>query len=205
MPEQYLEVVATFRPAGEADARDEGATYDGTWFRGEKPTPEARRLPADGEEAERITERARAGRAEIESVRSEKRKLPPPRLYDLTELQRHANRLWGWSAKKTLAVAQKLYEQRKLLSYPRTDSRHLTRDVAGTLPGVVRAIETPYQGMLAPGTGTRPLGRRFVDDAKVGDHHAIIPTDVSAQGLALDADERRLYDLVCRRLLMLMS
>ena len=138
----------------------------------------------------------------MESVESETRRLPPPLLYDLTELQRHANRLHGLSAKETLAVAQALYEEKKLLTYPRTDSRHLSRDVAAGLPAVVAAIAGPYSALLAPGTGERPLGRRFVDDAKVTDHHAIVPTAIPAAGLDLSRDERRVYDLVCRRLLM---
>ena len=192
VPEDYLEVVATFAPG----------PYRGTWFRGDRPTPEARRLPRDGAEAKAVVERVRGGRAEVESVESETRRLPPPLLYDLTELQRHANRLHGLSAKETLAAAQSLYEARKLLTYPRTDSRHLSRDVAAGLGAVVAAVATPYASFLAPGTGGRPLGRRFVDDAKVTDHHAILPTAVPADGLDLTRDERRVYDLVCRRLLM---
>ncbi len=199
VPEDYLEVVATFAPGESAPG---AGSYRGTWFRGERPTPEARRLPPDGVEARAIVERVRGGRAEVESVESETRRIPPPLLYDLTELQRHANRLYGLSAKETLAVAQALYEEQKLLTYPRTDSRHLSRDVAATLPAVVAAIAGPYSALLAPGTGERPLGRRFVDDAKVTDHHAIIPTAIPAEGLALSRDERRVYDLVCRRLLM---
>jgi DNA topoisomerase III len=144
-------------------------------------------------------ERAHTGAAHIESIQSETQRMAPPPLYDLTELQRHANRLFGFSAQKTLETAQALYESRKLISYPRTDSRHLSQDVARTLPAVVRAIEGPYQALLAPGTGERPLGRRFVDDAKVTDHHAIIPTTVRAGDLS--ADERKIYDLICRRLL----
>jgi len=224
VPEDYFEVVATF-----ALAETPAATWRGTWFRGALPAgPEApgasdarvsggpdgpsavpgssdgprredRRLPADGEEARRIAARTLAGRADVESVRAETRRQPPPLLYDLTELQRHANRLHGWSAQHTLAVAQSLYERHKLISYPRTDSRHLPQDVAATLGAVVQAIAGPYRGLLAPGTGERPLGRRFVDDARVTDHHAILPTTTAADGLS--ADERLLYDLVCRRLL----
>ena len=207
VPEEYLEVEAEFAPdegrrrAG-TGRPDPGGAYRGTWFRGERPTPEARRLPKDGAEAKAIVERVRSGRAEVESVESETRRLPPPLLYDLTELQRHANRLHGLSAKETLAVAQALYEEKKLLTYPRTDSRHLSSDVAAGLPAVVAAIAGPYSPLLAPGTGERPLGRRFVDDSKVTDHHAIVPTAVSAAGLVLSRDERRVYDLVCRRLLM---
>ncbi len=199
VPEDYLELEATFAP--DAEAAD-GGRYRGTWFRGERPAPEARRLPKDGAEANAILERVRGGRAEVESAESETRRLSPPLLYDLTELQRHANRLHGLSAKQTLAVAQALYEEKKLLSYPRTDSRHLSSDVAAGLPAVVAAIAGPYAPHVAPGTGERPLSRRFVDDSKLSDHHAIIPTAVSAAGLELRRDERRIYDLVCRRLLM---
>jgi DNA topoisomerase-3 len=106
--------------------------------------------------------------------------MAPPLFYDLTELQRHANRLFGFSAQKTLDLAQTLYERYKLVSYPRTDSRHLSQDVAATLPQIVKAIEALYREHLAPGTGERRLGRRFIDDAKVTDHHAIIPTVTSA-------------------------
>ncbi|HZF10370.1 MAG TPA: DNA topoisomerase 3 [Thermoanaerobaculia bacterium] len=208
VPEDYFEVVAHFAPAAPPDPTAAGATYRGTWFRAAAsapPSPEkSRRLPGDGREAGQIVARAKTGAAEIESVRGETKRLPAPLLYDLTELQRHANRLFGWSAKKTLGVAQTLYEQKKLLSYPRTDSRHLSQDVAATLGDVVRAIAGPYRepvDLLAPGTGERPLSRRFVDDAKVTDHHAILPTTTRAEGMALTEDERRLYDLVCRRLL----
>ncbi|HJX28152.1 MAG TPA: DNA topoisomerase 3, partial [Thermoanaerobaculia bacterium] len=206
VPEDYLEVVATFAPP---DA--EAPTYRGVWFRGQgsgAPSAEARRLKspadkpgADLEEAMAIVQRARTGRAEVESVRAETKRMPPPLLYDLTELQRHANRLWGFSAQKTLGIAQSLYEAKKLISYPRTDSRHLSTDVAATLGEVVRAIRAPYEKDLAPGTGDRPLGKRFVDDSKVTDHHAILPTATSAADISLTPDERKVYDLICRRLL----
>jgi DNA topoisomerase-3 len=201
VPEDYLEIVATFSPSP-------GSAYRGIWFRGEDPTAEARRIKADKtkpgadlEEAARIVQRARTGQAAVESVRAETKRMPPPLLYDLTELQRHANRLFGFSAQKTLGLAQALYEQKKLLSYPRTDSRHLSQDVAATLGEIVQAIQGPYRELLAPGTGEHPLGRRFVDDAKVTDHHAIIPTTTRPEGVALSPDEQKIYDLVCRRLL----
>ena len=127
--------------------------------------------------------------------------MAPPLFYDLTELQRHANRLYGFSAQKTLDVAQALYETYKLISYPRTDSRHLSQDVVTTLPGIVKNIEGPYSEHLAPGTGERALGRRFIDDSKVTDHHAIIPTAISLGKARLSDDERKIYDLICRRLL----
>jgi DNA topoisomerase-3 len=200
VPEDYLEVVATFgpQPAGDGPANQD--TYVGTFVRPGARSHEARRLPADGTEAGAIVERAKCGLARIESVDRQSRRMAPPLLYDLTELQRHANRLYGFTAQRTLDVAQALYERHKLLSYPRTSSRHLSQAVAGTLPEVVRAMAPTYQALLAPGTGVRPLGPRFVDDARVSDHHAIIPTAVTASA-DLPHDERAIYDLVCRRLL----
>ena len=198
VPEDYIEVVATFAPPSGPGG---DAKYQGTWFR--EPVKDsvqmAMRLPADGEEAQRIVDRARTGEARIASIKSETQRMAPPQLYDLTELQRHANRLYGFSAQKTLETAQALYESRKAISYPRTDSRHLSQDVAQTLPAIVRAIEAPYRELVAPGTGERLLGRRFVDDSKVTDHHAIIPTAMRAGDLT--PDERKIYDLICRRLL----
>jgi DNA topoisomerase III len=197
VPEDYLHVVATFQ----ATALTE--TYDGTWFRPDVKTNESSRLAADGKEAEQIIARAKTGHAAIESLSSETVRTPPPMLYDLTDLQRHSNRLYGFSAQKTLDLAQTLYEQHKLISYPRTDSRHLSMDIAETLPKVVQAISASYQQQLAPGTGERALGKRYVDDSKVSDHHAIIPTAVKLQPDRLSDEESKIYDLVCRRLLML--
>ena len=196
VPEDYLEVLATFAPR-------EGQTYRGTWF---KPGPakaiaHPQRLPASGEEAKLVLGRALSGQARIASVHSQTKKLPPPLLYDLTELQRHVNRVHGFSAQRTLDAAQSLYEKHKLLSYPRTDSRHLSTEVAKSLPEVVNAISAPYRASLAEGTAERPLSRRFVDDSQVRDHHAIIPTAIAVAGHALSADERMVYELVCRRLL----
>ena len=202
VPEPYREVQAVFSLAPDEDPPPREA-YAGLWFdpgAESKPGDLATRLPADGARATQIAERVRTGRATVASRSAKQRKLPPPRLYDLTELQRHANRLYGYPAQKTLDLAQSLYEQ-KLLSYPRTDSRALSSDVAATLPAVVAAIEAPHRGQLAPGTGERPLGSRFVNDAEVGDHHALIPTDRKVDPQRLGRDAARIYDLVCRRLL----
>jgi DNA topoisomerase-3 len=193
VPEPYLEVVATFSAPAEE-------RYRGTWF-DPRAKEHPRRLPASGELAAEIVERTGRGKARIASVTSQTKRLPPPLLYDLTELQRHANRLYGFSAQRTLDGAQALYEKHKLISYPRSDSRHLSAEAAGTLPAVVEAVAGPYAANLAEGTGTRPLSKRFVDDAKVTDHHAIIPTPTDAGRRALSGDERKLYDLICRRLL----
>ncbi len=212
VPTPYIEVVATFEA--------KGTEYEGTWFRPDKKEDEhPARLPADGEEAAAIVLRALTGEAHVAAIEAEIKRIPPPKLYDLTELQRHCSRLYGMTAQRTLDVAQALYERHKLISYPRTDSRALSTDVATTLPAVVAAIEPHYQGLTAPvhgggsgpasgpsaptppGTGVRPLGRRFVNDADVTDHHAIIPTEKHAQLGALTNEERRVYDLIARRLL----
>ena len=223
--EDYREVVATFELAASSDGADR---YDGTWFRPDPSGPvrsaaatadpeavearaeaerearsHARRLPADGVEAERIVSRARTGVGRVAVVEARPRSLPPPLLYDLTELQRHANRLFGFSAQRSLELAQSLYERHKLISYPRTDSRHLSADAAAELAAVVAHVAARYPaGAIAEGTGVRPLGARHVDDARVSDHHAIVPTGVSVSRVRLSADEERLYDLICRRLLM---
>nr|MBA3915839.1 DNA topoisomerase 3 [Terriglobales bacterium] len=203
LPEDYIEVLVTFRPQDSPKAD----TYQGTWFH-ERPLqgdqellPKSMRLPPDSEEANRIVERARTGQAVIESIAGHIQRMPPPALYDLTELQRHANRLFGFSAQQTLDTAQALYERHKLISYPRTDSRHLSEDVASTLLRVVQTIAGSYREHLAPGTGERPLDRRFVDDSKVTDHHAIIPTTSLPQLASLTPEEQKIYDLICRRLL----
>ena len=196
VPEDYLEVVATF------GAPADGSTlppYQGTWLR-LGPRKDATRLPPDGNEAQAIVQRATRGLARVESVDRQVRRVPPPELYDLTELQRHANRLFGYTAQRTLEIAQKLYERRKLISYPRTDSRHVSRAIESTLPAITAAIAPAYRGLVAEGTGTRSLGPRFVDDARVSDHHAILPTEARPPA-DLPADERAIYDLVCRRLL----
>ncbi len=193
VPEDYLEVQAEF-DAGE------GRVYRGTYFRlvkGKRQT----RLPADGDQAAAVVERAAVGKADIQSIRKANKRLPPPLLYDLTELQRHANRLYGYSADRTLALAQQLYERHKSITYPRTDSRHLSSEVASGVGAVAKRVASGYDAAaIAEGTGDRPLGKRFVDDAKVTDHHAIVPTG-AAQGVAGGSAEEKILDLISRRLL----
>ena len=204
VPQKYLEVVATFAPkaGGDEEPAQELMTYEGTYLRPKIKDPKlASRLPADGDDAEAVVLRARQGVASVESVSRKTRRTRPPLLYDLTELQRHANRLWGLSADRTLKLAQALYEKHKLISYPRTDCRHLSADVEKTLSQVVAAIEAPYAEHLPADVGQRKLGKRFVDDSKITDHHAIIPTPVDPASRKLSRDEARIYDLICRRLL----
>ena len=98
------------------------------------------------------------GKAAIESVKAETQRMAPPLLYDLTELQRHANRLFGFSAQKTLDLAQALYEQHKLISYPRTDSRHFSQDVAATLPQIVQSDCRALSRTPGAGNGREAAG-----------------------------------------------
>src|SRR6185436_19976289 len=153
-----------------------------------------------------ICERDREARARVERIRARTVREPPPLLFDLTSLQRTANRRFGWSAARTLELAQALYERHKLLTYPRTDSRHLSSDMVPELPALFEALAAvpeyaPFAGALRARGGALRPGRRIVDDAKVSDHHAIIPTARRPRLEALDRDERRLFDLVARRFL----
>lgn len=132
----------------------------------------------------------------------------PPELFDLTSLQRLAHTKLGFSAQQTLDVAQALYETHKLLSYPRTDSRHLTPDMAATLPRRLEAIGAfePLEQLVQSHTlAPEGLGPRLINAKKVTDHHAILPTETSPRGLKLSSQEAALYELVARRLLAAMA
>ncbi|MGE7930636.1 DNA topoisomerase III [Lysinibacillus xylanilyticus] len=126
-----------------------------------------------------------------------------PGLYDLTELQRDANKLFGYSAKETLNIMQKLYESHKVLTYPRTDSRYLSSDIVGTLPERLKACGIGEYRTLTNKILTKPIkaNKSFVDDSKVSDHHAIIPTEGYVNFSAFNDKERKIYDLVVKRFL----
>lgn len=139
----------------------------------------------------------------VEDVKRTPKKTYAPLLYDLTELQRDANKRFGYSAKETLNIMQRLYENHKVLTYPRTDSRYLSADIVPTLKERLRACGTgPYKKLAGRLTG-RPLPEKlfFVDNGRVSDHHAIIPTEQFVQLDHMTVDERRIYDLVVRRFL----
>ena len=139
----------------------------------------------------------------IKEVEKKAKKTYAPALYDLTELQRDANKKFGFSAKETLNIMQRLYENHKILTYPRTDSRYLSSDVIGTLKERLKACAVgPYKKM-AGSLSMKPIkaNKSFVDDKKVSDHHAIIPTEQFVQLDHLTNEERRIYDLVVRRFL----
>lgn len=134
-------------------------------------------------------------------VEKKAKKSYAPLLYDLTELQRDANKRFGYSAKETLNIMQRLYENHKVLTYPRTDSRYLTTDVVGTLKDRLRACSVGvYKKMTGPLMTMKLEGKpSFVNNAKVNDHHAIIPTEESPDFTHMTNEEKRIYDLVVRR------
>ena len=131
----------------------------------------------------------------------------PPAAYDLTELQRDANRKYAYSAKETLSLMQSLYERHKLLTYPRTDSRYITTDIVATLPERLKSIAIGnYKEMALNLFKTHPLSTRYlVDNSRVSDHHAIIPTEEPVNLSKLTPEERNIYDLVVRRFLAVLS
>ncbi|PWN70943.1 DNA topoisomerase III [Bacillus paranthracis] len=141
--------------------------------------------------------------ATVLEINKKQKKSFSPGLYDLTELQRDANKKFGYSAKETLNIMQKLYEQHKVLTYPRTDSRYISSDIVGTLPERLKACGVGEYRPLAHKVLQKPIkaNKSFVDDSKVSDHHAIIPTEGYVNFSAFTDKERKIYDLVVKRFL----
>lgn len=155
------------------------------------------------EKMESLLKEVRAGSLTIESIDKTAKKTFSPGLYDLTELQRDANKKFGFSAKETLNIMQRLYENHKVLTYPRTDSRYIGSDVVGTLKERLKACAVGPYRKLAGSLSMKPIkaSKSFVDDKKVSDHHAIIPTEQFVQLDHMTNEERKIYDLVVRRFL----
>jgi len=143
----------------------------------------------------------------ITSVIKDDKKELPPLAYDLTELQRDANRRFGYSAKKTLSIMQRLYEIHKLVTYPRTDSRYITDDIVPTLPERLKSVAVGPYAEVARNLLRSKLNitKRLVENSKVSDHHAIIPTEQFVDLGALNSDERSIYDLIVKRFLAILS
>jgi DNA topoisomerase III len=187
VPEPYWLVHASFDPR-----------YEGLWFEDDET-----RLK-DGKRADDIVARVNGKTGRVESVERKEQSERAPLLYDLTSLQRDANRRYGFSARRTLSAAQSLYEGKKAITYPRTNSRFLSGDIVPQLKetaGTLLPIEeytTAARYVIA--LDQLPLGR-VVNDAKVDDHHAIIPTDISHDVETFSPDERRIFDLIARRFL----
>jgi len=191
VPEDYWLVEAAFEPA--ANAR-----YAGRWFAGDET-----RLKTV-EQAEAIVAKVRGKPGAIASVERREQTEVPPLLYDLTSLQRDANHRFSFSAARTLRAAQSLYEDKKALTYPRTSSRYLSTDLIPQLKPTAETLmpisEYGPHARYVLGLEALPL-RRVVDDSKIGDHHAIIPTMAAHPFEKFSADEQRVFDLVARRFL----
>lgn len=215
VPEPFWRVAVTFA----SDAPGGPDRWVGHWFRAgadepapaeregdEEEAPTAERLP-DAVTAQAVVA-AVAGRTGRIATANRRRQVDkPPLLYDLTALQRRANQRYGLSAQRTLEVAQALYEKHKLLTYPRTDARYLTPDQVPGLPDIVRGLAPiPAYAPICGKLLAAPIkpGKRVVDAAEVGDHHAILPTGKTPSS-SLQPDEKRIFDLVARRLLAVLS
>lgn len=157
----------------------------------------------DFAKASKLAERLKGQAGIIMEIRTQVKNDPPPLAYHLTELQRDANKRLGFSAQQTLSVLQRLYEQHKLVTYPRTDSRYIGKDIVPTLPARLKGIAVGPYAELVKTLLQKPLvtTKRFVDDSKVSDHHAIIPTEQPLNLAALNTEERKLYDLIARQFL----
>jgi DNA topoisomerase-3 len=191
VPEKYWLVDAVFEASGDR-------VYEGRYHAGAQP-----RL-ASAQEATAIVDAVRGGRGTITKLDKTTRRERAPLLYDLTSLQREANTRFGFSARRTLAAAQRLYEEHKALTYPRTNSRYLPSDMVGEIKPIAgrvgRAPEYAQAAAYVTGLDLLPLGR-VADDAKVTDHHAIVPTNAEHRLAKMGEDDRRIYDLVARRFL----
>ncbi|HDR6265591.1 TPA: DNA topoisomerase III [Bacillus cereus] len=155
------------------------------------------------EKIDGIVKRLDKQNATVVEIDKKQKKSFSPGLYDLTELQRDANKKFGYSAKETLSIMQKLYEQHKVLTYPRTDSRYISSDIVGTLPERLKACGVGEYRPFAHKVLQKPIkpNKSFVDDSKVSDHHAIIPTEGYVNFSAFTDKERKIYDLVVKRFL----
>ncbi|MCW3004253.1 MAG: topB [Conexibacter sp.] len=191
VPEPYWLVDAQFAATG-------NRAYEGRFHAGAHPRM------ATAQEAEAVADAVRGQAGQITKLEKTTRREKAPLLYDLTSLQREANTRFGFSARRTLGAAQRCYEEHKALTYPRTSSRYLTSDMVPELKEVAGHVgEHPEYSKAAQyvtGLDLLPLGR-IVDDAKVGDHHAIIPTNASHKLEKMNEDDRKIYDMVARRFL----
>jgi DNA topoisomerase-3 len=207
VPEPYWLVHAQFGPeaslamplgGGGGPAAAPVPNYEGLWFEGDETRlKEAKR-------AEAIVAKVSGADGVVESVERKEQSERAPLLYDLTSLQRDANRRFGFSARRTLQAAQSLYEDKKAITYPRTSSRWLSGDLVAQLKPTAATLapigEYAAAAQYVLGLKQLPLGR-VVNDSKVDDHHAIIPTDVEHDLDRFSPDERRVFDLVARRFL----
>jgi DNA topoisomerase III len=199
--------IQNFRPEAFWTIHADFGVFSGTWqgTKGATRLKDQARAMEIRDKVETAVRESSTGAkpAVISDVQSKEKQEQPPLAYDLTALQRDANAQFNFSAKKTLQVLQGLYERHKIVTYPRTDSRYITRDIVPTLKDRLIAVENtqfaPHIKNLLKG-GIEP-GKRFVNDGKVSDHHALIPTELKVNLDRLEADERAVWGMVVRRFL----
>ena len=192
--------IESFQPEGFCTLTADFGDYKGVWF-SEKLDPDTHLK--EKQEADRIAAEVKGQTGTVTQAETTRKREAPPQLYDLTSLQRDANRMLGFTADKTLKLAQSLYEKHKALTYPRTDSRYLPPDMIPRVVQTMKLLPESYQ-KLVPGAlpeGKLPVTRRTIDASKVSDHHAILPTAKRVNPAEFSEDERQLYDLVARRML----
>ena len=192
--------IENFKPEGYCTLTADFGDYSGVYF-SEQLDPDTHLK--EKQDAEKIAAEVKDKTGTVIQAETTRKKELPPQLYDLTSLQRDANRMLGFTADKTLKTAQSLYEKHKALTYPRTDSRFLPPDMIPRVVQTMKLLPEAYQKFV-PGAlpgGKLPVSKRTIDQTKVTDHHAIIPTAKRADPSKFTEDERKLYDLVARRLL----
>ena len=212
--------IENFKPEGFCTLTADFGDYKGVYFRPREEKEQAAEEASTGQtadaekstadthlkqkaDAEKIAAEIKGQTGTVKQAETVRKHELPPQLYDLTSLQRDANRMLGFTADKTLKTAQSLYEKHKALTYPRTDSRYLPPDM---IPRVVQTMKLlpdsyqPYVGSALP-EGKLRVSKRTVDKTKVTDHHAIIPTARKANPSQFSEDERKLFDMVARRML----
>lgn len=190
-PEEYHTLTADFGP------------YTGQWFDPAIENEKKNNRIPNTETAQKIAKEVKGKTGQVVSVETEQKKELAPQLYDLTSLQREANKKLGFTADKTLKIAQELYEKWKAITYPRTDSRYLPMDMIGraklTLQKLPQSYQQYVQNIPWKEDGKLPFSKRIFDNAKVSDHHAIIPTPQTAPMDKLPPDAQKLFDMVARR------
>jgi DNA topoisomerase-3 len=192
--------IENFKPEGFCTLTADFGDYKGVYFSDQLDPDTHLKQKAD---AEKIAAEIRGKTGTVRQAETVRKHELPPQLYDLTSLQRDANRMLGFTADKTLKTAQSLYEKHKALTYPRTDSRYLPPDMIPRVVQTMKLLPESYRKYIdgaLPG-GKLPVTRRTIDETKVTDHHAIIPTARKADPSKFDEDERKLFDLVARRML----
>lgn len=199
VPQPYWQVEASFQPIEEQARVAEGVearSYKGIWIKGKEDRFD------DLDKAKTVADKVQGKDGKVNKLQEKQSKQPPPLLFDLTELQREMNKRYGFPASKTLQIAQALYERKKLITYPRTDSRYISKDmVPGLKKILLQAAQGQYRSLALPllEMAKLPVSSRIVNDAKVSDHHALIPTPKTPNLASLAPEENKVYDAILRR------